>query len=901
MWFALILAVLTLFQGAFALRPIVTSPLASSPTWCDQAGVWRESGNQVVDTRDGSLQCVSLLSDGPYAGSSEQAARAFLAAHTNWLKDPSSLNYLSAVRTAETPMGHHVTFELMVHGVPVYPGDLVVTLDQQNVVRFFFSSLYAVPQTLSTMPKITAERAVAIALGYLKPASKPRDEAQTKLVIWAGDNRDFAVCWRVRQYLENPMGDWEVLVDANSGQIRRAADRLCYVDGTGLIYRPDPLTTAQATYGQTGYTDGSDASTPQLLAQEFVDTLRDITLTSGVYYLRGPWCYDDDWDPPTSPINTATNPDSFRFNRLAQGFEDVNVYYNIDKSQRWIISLGFNNIQHAPLHVDPHGVNGDDNSYYVPSSNRIAYGEGGVDDAEDADVIWHEYGHAIQQSSVPGWGGGDEGGMGEGFGDYWAGSYSYTISTFRDTWVFNWDGHNEWWAGRVLNANYHYPENNGEVHDAGMIWSQPCFETLVDITRPIMDRIVLQHHFLLGTSASMPTAAQALLTVDQNLYGGVHQSYMYTHFVPRGLLTAPPVFALTSPNGGELWPMDSTVSVRWTTGNLGGNVMIELSRAGIAGPWTTLASSTSNNGLFTLTASGPRSTTCRVRISVVGDPAHVDTSAADFTISGLQVLLSENFESGAPNWTHSSAGGTWIDQWHIDTRRSHSSTHAYKCGDTGTGNYGNLNDARLASPIINNLPAGAVFSYYQWIYAEISTTYPDSAYDGGIVEISANGGAFTQIAPTTGYTKTFRWRTSGGNPATGPMPGQPCFSGVDTVWSQKMFDLSAYAGQNIQIRFRFGSDAGTGREGWYVDDVLLYSPANNTPLVIPTGLTLIYDGDNLLLHWDSDTNPFYHIYSSTTADGNFNTLEGTTSQQSFTIPGAANDRKFYIVVGWDGQ
>jgi Zn-dependent metalloprotease len=48
-----------------------------------------------------------------------------------------------------------------------------------------------------------------------------------------------------------------------------------------------------------------------------------------------------------------------------------------------------------------------------------------VDDAEDADVIVHEYGHAIQADQVPGFGaGGDAGGMGEGFGDYLAGTIS---------------------------------------------------------------------------------------------------------------------------------------------------------------------------------------------------------------------------------------------------------------------------------------------------------------------------------------------------------------------------------------------------------------------------------------------------------------------------------------------
>ena len=43
----------------------------------------------------------------------------------------------------------------------------------------------------------------------------------------------------------------------------------------------------------------------------------------------------------------------------------------------------------------------DDNSFYSPATRKIKYGSGGVDDAEDADVILHEYGHAIQDDQVP--------------------------------------------------------------------------------------------------------------------------------------------------------------------------------------------------------------------------------------------------------------------------------------------------------------------------------------------------------------------------------------------------------------------------------------------------------------------------------------------------------------------
>ena len=51
----------------------------------------------------------------------------------------------------------------------------------------------------------------------------------------------------------------------------------------------------------------------------------------------------------------------------------------------------------------------------------MRFGKGGVDDAEDAEVILHELGHQIHFSASPTFFSSVEaGGISEGFGDYWA-------------------------------------------------------------------------------------------------------------------------------------------------------------------------------------------------------------------------------------------------------------------------------------------------------------------------------------------------------------------------------------------------------------------------------------------------------------------------------------------------
>lgn len=362
-----------------------------------------------------------------------------------------------------------------------------------------------------------------------------------------------------------------------------------------------------------------------------------------------------------------------------------------------------------------------------------------------------------------------------------------------------------------------------------------------------------------------------------------------------------PHFSLLAPNGGEYWFQDSTVNVLWSPGLVAGNVNIELSRNGVAGPWSSIAANTANDGQHAYIVSGTSSDACRVRVTSVSTPDSSDVSAGDFTIASIVTVLSENFEGGAPGWSHN-AGDGWIDQWHVSTEQSNSGTQSYKCGDTGSGSHASLLDARLTSPMVNNLPADAILSFWHIIDSELSNASPDSAYDGGVVEISVNGGAFTPIEPTEGYPKAFRVTAGGGNPYSGPMPGVECYGGTITNWALEQFDLSAFEGSNTQFRWRFGSDAGTNLEGWYVDDVQVYGIGSGNPPTIPQSLTITVSGNNVTLRWLADGNVSYRVYSSLTPDQPFLTLEGETSSNSITLIGsAAETKKFFYVVGTNGQ
>ena len=106
-----------------------------------------------------------------------------------------------------------------------------------------------------------------------------------------------------------------------------------------------------------------------------------------------------------------------------------------------------------------------------------------MDDAEDAEIILHEYGHALQDDQLPGFGASKEGkAMGEGFGDYLAASFFADVKPqpMRPT-VGNWDAVSYSGAEppclRRLDSNKKYPKDiKGEEHDDGEIWSSCLWE-----------------------------------------------------------------------------------------------------------------------------------------------------------------------------------------------------------------------------------------------------------------------------------------------------------------------------------------------------------------------------------------------------------------------------------------
>lgn len=560
--FLLALGAVVLAAGASAQKPQAASPLERGAD-----PVFELAADGMTYARTGRSAMLVAMNAYVAPGSDEAMGRAALAQYHGALGlRTAAASDLEFVEAVQSPAGTVVRFRQTVDGVPVWGPMTVVGLDTERRAQSVANGYRADVALASTTPSIEASAARAAVLAHLGAEGDLRLD-ETTLMVWpALDGARLA--WVVRVIAEAPLGDWEAVVDAQTGELLRVADRHVYhgdrpsreaagrtalptveshplfarADGTAMIFDPDPLTRmGGVAYGTAGYTEGSssvsstfcasaanngsvncDIDTPQLTAARTSVTMRDVTFTGTEYQLVGPWAEIRQIEAPaTGLFPSATGV--WDFTRNAQAFEAATTYWHIDNYMRYVnVELGVParpSLYTGGVRFDPHGQNGADNSRYSGGAQDVAFGEGGVDDAEDADVIIHELGHGLHHWLSGGISNGD--GLSEGFGDYVAVSYTRSLGLLNPSsasynWVFKWDGHNPFWPGRVTNFTSTYPAGTAP-HARGQHWGTSNMRIWNTLGRERTDKAVFEGLRLTNSATTQPQAANAVMQAAANM------------------------------------------------------------------------------------------------------------------------------------------------------------------------------------------------------------------------------------------------------------------------------------------------------------------------------------------------------------------------------------------------
>ncbi len=529
------------------------------------------------------------------------------------------------------------------------------------------------------------------------------------------------------------------------------------------------------------------------------------------------------------------------------------------------------------------GLGGTDNTIVIPTvsitttvANSIISqinNEGGVsvtlssgiylDGDLDNGVICHEYGHGISNRLTGGPYGASCLGNAEQGGEGWSDYFGLMMTTNWTTAGIN-DGSNLRPIGTYVNnqtitgggfRRYPYTTNmavdpltyanmatNTEVHATGEIWCSTIWDMTWNIIQQVGSitpnlynsagtggnviamNLVMTGLKLQPCSPGFLDARNAILAADSILYNNVHKCAIWNAFARRGM-------GFSANQGLSTSATDQTVAT-----DLPGGVQIAkpLSLIVSANSQTTitrtancecqpvsgyLVKDTIPAG-FTYVSSTPAGT---LNGNVLTFPAasFAASESKNFSIvlkapvTGCTIdsVINDNRETSTTGGLVSSGTPGWI----TSTLKSHTPFSSWFTADTTVIRSSFLTSVNTVSSAVKNL---SILSFWHNFRTE-------TAYDGGVIEYSTNGTTWSDAGPLfirNGYTTSMDASTT--------LTGRKAFSGNSRGFIPSLLDLSSFSTTPVSFRFRSEVDAGTGVEGWYVDDV---TRANGCGAILKTG------------------------------------------------------------------
>ncbi len=410
--------------------------------------------------------------------------------------------------------------------------------------------------------------------------------------------------------------------------------------------------------------------------------------------------------------------------------------------------------------------------------------------------------------------------------------------------------------------------DNAEVHNTGEVWAQMLWECYAALLRDTLgdsprltfaeaqDRMKLYLVAGLKMTPSSPTFTEARDAVLAAAYATDAADYalFWEAFAKRGAglgAVSPDRFSLDNipviesfTTGPELAFVNATLDDdvascdsddRLDSGEIG-TLHVTLRNVGttsLSGTTATITSTTDgitfpNGNVIELPATDPTGVTAgtvhvmlAAGISTI-EAIELEIAYTDTSMGGEPAIATASFRGNADDigaasatddvetlatvWTTVSAApfgevAPWYrvqvdaldNEWHGD--------------DTGAGS-----DEQLVSPVFTVDGSGSfnVQFDHEWTFE----ADPSGNYDGGVVEMSVNGGAWDDI-DTSVYNGTLINYTGNVN----PLRGLPAFVASSAGSVHTSLTAAIAPGSTVQVRFRIGTDEAVGAPGWDVDNI----------------------------------------------------------------------------------
>lgn len=420
--------------------------------------------------------------------------------------NPDAVNTeLVLVNKTGSKIGYHYYYQQHLQGLPIYGAFLKVNTNHRGQVLNTFNTLINAGE-------------------FAVPSKQPLENS-----YWAVNGT------ALLQTVAKSSNGFFTLSTPSGETVFSKETNLYFTDTMirARVFNPDPLTTAGVNYGQGGtYKHFNDSDYALLNNQRQLVTLP-ARYNNGNFVLENKYArIVDISNPAISPAKSTT--DSFMFTRKQAGFKEVMALYHIYATQLYMQSLGYANLVDFQLKVDAHSGTGDQSFFRFDSDTSLNFGTGGVPDAEDADVIVHEYTHAIIFGlNTDGISSVERRALEEGICDAFCCAYSKRINPFNWKRVFGWDGFNEFWNGRNGASPKTYQDKIGDLYSDSEIWSSAMNNITEGLGEDVCIKLLLAIIPELSPATTMPQAARLMYDADSILNNGVNRWFLAKEFNAR--------------------------------------------------------------------------------------------------------------------------------------------------------------------------------------------------------------------------------------------------------------------------------------------------------------------------------------------------------------------------------
>jgi hypothetical protein len=170
-----------------------------------------------------------------------------------------------------------------------------------------------------------------------------------------------------------------------------------------------------------------------------------------------------------------------------------------------------------------------------------------------------------------------------------------------------------------------------------------------------------------------------------------------------------------------------------------------------------------------------------------------------------------DFEDGAQGWVSGTNQGA--NTWTLSSANPFAGTQHWHVDDQGV-----TTDTFLTSPVME-IPAGLTnLTFRFWNYQHFETPPVPNCWDGGLLEVSTNGGGtFVEVPTVDMLTDPYDGPLQD---ASNPLQGRQAWCGAPQPYTDSRVDISDLAGEsNVMFRFRVATDVTAGAPGWDIDNV----------------------------------------------------------------------------------